>query len=71
MESKCANTLKWEIIIPIHNYQYTERLKVFGGWIVRTGDVVKNIATQCFIPDVNHEWNPFFNERLNDDMPVL
>ena len=59
----------WEIINENSQGQsadITERLKVFGGWIVRSGEAYKNpgfVADQvgmsmsmCFVPDPNHEW---------------
>lgn len=48
--------LKWEIIIPAYNYETTERLKVFGGWLVKFKDSGKNLFVQSFVPDKNHEW---------------
>lgn len=33
------------------------RLKVPGGWIVRTSRADGNDACQSFLPDPNHEWD--------------
>jgi hypothetical protein len=51
--------LQWETIVPEENYQYTMRLKVFRGWLVKSGDSVKDTVTMSFVADENHEWNPF------------
>jgi hypothetical protein len=48
--------LKWEPIVETDNYQYTERLKVHKGWIVRCRDSVKNNLSSVFVPDEKHEW---------------
>jgi len=55
----------WE---EINDGRYTERLKVFGGWLVKSyeansvydvnrgvNDTQYNIA-MAFVPDINHEW---------------
>lgn len=36
----------------------TDRLKVFGGWLVRTRSGFGNSWTysMCLVPDPNHEW---------------
>jgi hypothetical protein len=60
--------MKWEEVINISSESFldnTERLKVFGGWIVR--NVFDNSNDQenfdmdtrvcmVFIPDPNHDW---------------
>lgn len=45
--------IQWEIID-----DYTDRLKVLGGWIVRTGTIGVQGSTvhQVFVPDEKHEW---------------
>jgi len=48
--------LAWETVVPLENYQYTERLKVFGGWVLRCHDGVKDTIAMCFIPDANFDW---------------
>ena len=59
----------WEVIDSA-GYGWTERAKVFGGWLVRTlaiqdayaradGSLANNVApclSICFLPDSNHEW---------------
>lgn len=50
--------LQWETIVTEMNYQYTVRLKVFGGWLVKSGDSVKDTVSMVFVPDANHVWNP-------------
>jgi len=47
---------EWEEI-DRKSYGYTERAKVFGGWLIRVvdiGDVCYFGMT--FVPDHNHEW---------------
>lgn len=35
----------------------TDRLKVFGGWLVRTRDIYSNTGyAMAFVPDVHNEW---------------
>ena len=50
--------LEWEIVVPLNNYNITERLKVFGGWMVCRMDGGKSPAslTSCFVSDPKHEW---------------
>lgn len=63
--------LVWEQIGSDEDLQVTERLRVFGGWLVLTSIVFRQIAiggnyetkredqytiTQTFVPDPNHEW---------------
>jgi hypothetical protein len=42
--------------------EVTQRLAVFGGWIVRTTISSKTLPpvapamSQCFVPDPNHDW---------------
>ena len=53
---------------------FTQRAKVFGGWIVKTHEPVHHSNTDgcgssgngwdwrlstCFVPDMKHEWQPF------------
>ena len=51
---------KWERITSKEEEGYystfTERLKVFDGWIVRSTD--SNHRNQCmvFVPDMDHDW---------------
>lgn len=49
---------EWETIIPLKNYNSTERLQVPGGWLVCRIDGGKSPAgmTMCFVADPNHEW---------------
>jgi hypothetical protein len=61
---------KWEQINSDVNHKVTQRLKVFGGWLVLTYINFEQVAmstydssretqctsSQCFIPDPNHEW---------------
>ena len=49
--------LAWETVVQNEDYLYTERLKVFKGWIVRCRDSIKNTMSTCFVPDENYEWN--------------
>lgn len=35
---------------------YAERLKVFGGWLVRTRYFSSDDYAMAFVPDANHEW---------------
>ena len=47
----------WE---DLEQTQSTMRLKVIGGWIVRSFHVVGDQESSCvgmvFVPDQNHEW---------------
>ena len=45
---------KWEDVGKGHETRL-ERMKVFGGWIVRTYYIGEAVAL-CFLPDINHEW---------------
>lgn len=45
--------MEWELIDD--GCPYTERMKVYGGWLVRTGS--SEYMGLCFIPDVNYNWN--------------
>lgn len=51
--------IQWETLIEPQNYVYTDRLKVYKGWLVRCLCSVKDTVSICFVPDENHEWNPF------------
>lgn len=68
--------LKWENID-----DWTQRAKVFGGWLVRTNEpVVHNLMNEgrgmedgwdyrismCFVPDPNYEWIITREEQQND-----
>lgn len=46
---------KWE---HFPEADYTTRLKVWGGWIVKyvIGDGNSTACSMVFIPDSNHEW---------------
>lgn len=50
--------LLWERVITTPG-SYTDRLKVFGGWLVRiiehNGESSFTVAA-VFVPDPNHEW---------------
>ena len=48
--------LEWEPIVEPMNYEFTERMAVFGGWLVRSGVTTKKEYVMCFVPDANHEW---------------
>lgn len=53
--------MKWEPIAREQCEFYTDRLKVPGGWIVRTSDIevypYSAISeSSCFVRDPNHEW---------------
>lgn len=55
---------QWELInhgISSSVYEETERLKVLGGWIVRTqlhnGKAQAMAVSLVFIPDPKHEWD--------------
>jgi len=47
--------IAWE---ELDGYGYTQRLMIYGGWLVRTFSGVPNsaVAHQIFIKDENHEW---------------
>jgi hypothetical protein len=48
---------EWEEIC-----SYTQRLRVYGGWIVRTYDVsgANEVAlAMCFVPDKEYRWEDF------------
>ncbi|MFC1587780.1 hypothetical protein ACFL54_05675 [Planctomycetota bacterium] len=53
---------RWETIDPDQGGGYsTHRLKVYGGWIVKSISQVKGVnnsitASVTFIPDLKHEW---------------
>ena len=58
---------KWGIVFSKeskHLVVAVDRLKVFGGWIVRNGDIcldhegliVSSTTAMVFAPDPNHEW---------------
>lgn len=51
-------SLEWEVVVPIKNYDYTERLKVPGGWVVCRIDGGKSPQSMamCFISDPDHTW---------------
>lgn len=65
-------SLRWERINSEADEEITQRLKVFGGWLVLTTVVMEEVATaaaeygpyrddisviaQSFIPDSKHEW---------------
>lgn len=51
-------SLEWETIIPSKNAQYTQRLKVWKGWLVKSvcDSGNPNMIAMCFIPDENHQW---------------
>lgn len=45
----------WEVM-ESRGHQSTERMKTFGGWIVRTSAYNDGVH-MIFISDPNHEWN--------------
>lgn len=53
---------EWELLYSKHiddkNFSYTDRAKVFGGWIVNSRTCVGPRAheSMVFVPDANHEW---------------
>jgi hypothetical protein len=55
---------EWETLINQKHEPSTTRMKVIGGWIVRTADAVWSEGTDqstiseatVFVPDQNHEW---------------
>jgi hypothetical protein len=58
---------RWERINDENDVEITQRLKVFGGWVILTTRYFKQgfstccertqcSITQCFVPDPNHEW---------------
>lgn len=55
-------TFEWEVIYENHvdktHFSYTDRAKVFGGWIVnsRTCAGNKGHEAMVFVPDPKHEW---------------
>ncbi len=65
---------KWEIVTvnndSSNQTDVTGRLKVFGGWIVRSCNLIyfdddfNNVISESsvFVPDANHEW-----ELSNED----
>lgn len=50
---------EWEDVESPCQGDYTERLKVFGGWLVRTILKIKEheCVSMVFVPDANHEWS--------------
>ena len=51
----------WEVVDKIYNGRHTltERLKVHGGWLVRTFYNCSDGLGTCamaFVPDPKHEW---------------
>lgn len=58
--------MKWELVnketYPELGGESTERLRVPGGWLVRTGLSLTNRrglgtgVALCFLPDPEHEW---------------
>lgn len=35
---------------------YVERLKVYGGWLVQSMHIQRDVLSTCFIPDPQHHW---------------
>lgn len=51
---------KWESIFGVYS-DCTMRLRVPGGWIVKTYERSRDSTSSqaiCFFPDPNHEWDP-------------
>lgn len=48
--------IEWEICL--ENDEDLYRLKVPGGWLVKTVDIYVDapVASICFYPDPKHEW---------------
>lgn len=46
----------WETVTNIDNEEFTERLKVPGGWLVQIVEGSERVAL-TFYPDPEHEWN--------------
>lgn len=61
----------WETLIEHDDNTRTYRAPVFGGWVVKEEIIILDDDNQtkvvalstCFVPDPNHEWDPWVEEE--------
>ena len=63
------NIINWELVGKSQvAAQITERLAIFGGWLVRVETLLNNEHNfnyvMTFVPDINHEWD------INEDFSI-
>ena len=46
----------WENISSVNDDSCTEKLRVPGGWVIRTSDYGNKTVAMVFVPDPNHLW---------------